>query len=135
MEQELHLQPLPTSLSQGQGRWALRVPGVTGHRCPTEEQSLRLCQVTGGDGRTQSLQQSQEGRGEANGSHQGGGGDPSKRSRVSAVSCRPPGRLPDAWSEQRRLKLGEKLWSRQRIPPLRSQSEVIRQQGGPAEPE
>lgn len=73
MEQELHLQPLPTSLSQGQGRWALGVPGVAGHRRPTEEQSLRLCQVTGGDGRTQSLQQSQQASGEADGSHPGGG--------------------------------------------------------------
>lgn len=99
MEQELHLQPLPTSLSQGQGRWALRVPGVTGHRCPTEKQSLRLCQVTGGDGRTQSLQQSREGSGEANGSHQGGGGgdpqqkEPGECSELPALpaASRPPG--------------------------------------------
>lgn len=139
MEQELHLQPLPTSLSQGQGRWALGVPGVTGHRRPTEEQSLRLCQVTGGDGRTQSLQQSQEASAEADGSHRGGGGDPQQKEpgeRGELPDPRlPPGRLPAAWSEQRRLKLGEKVWSRQRIPPLRSRGEVIRQRGGPAEPE
>lgn len=94
MEQELHLQPLPTPLSQGQGRRALGVPGVTGHRRPTEEQSLRLCQVTGGDGGTQSLQQSRGASGEADGSTEEE--TPSKRSRVSAVSCRTPGCLPAA---------------------------------------
>lgn len=63
MEQELHLQPLPALLGQGQGRRALGVSGGTGHRRPAEEQSLRLRQVTGGDGRAQSLRQSREGGG------------------------------------------------------------------------
>lgn len=63
MEQELHLQPLPTLLGQGQGRGALGIPSGAGHRGPTEEQCLRLRQVPSSDGCAQSLQQNQEGGG------------------------------------------------------------------------
>lgn len=72
--------------------------------------------------------------GEAEGSRGGGdprrGATPAKGTGWERGEQPDPCRLPAAWAGQRRLELGEKVWSRQRIPPLRSRGEVIRQRGG-----